>query len=167
MKTRHARQIAHYKDLLVRAQSASSASLHDLHSKLHELEGRYRALQEGHAKCGIKLRDAQRRNDLEQVVVQSLEADKTVRGVVERLTKKDRVEMLGIIAEGELYWTWVKSIRLIVACHPSDIDAQIKILERCKRSKMDILCRLPDHIATRVLVEVDIPDVLVLRSVSR
>ncbi|ORY24402.1 hypothetical protein BCR39DRAFT_325074 [Naematelia encephala] len=47
----HTRQLTHYRNLLVRAQSSSSSELHELHSRLLDLENRYRQLEEEHAYC--------------------------------------------------------------------------------------------------------------------
>lgn len=53
-----------------------------------------------------------------------------------------------------------------LACYPSDIDAQIRLLEKYKRSKWDIIGRLPDRLATKVLLHLKLPDVGRLRLVS-
>lgn len=62
---------------------------------------------------------------------------------------------------------WVtRRAKLIAACHPSDIDAQIKLLKKYKTSKLDILGRLPDALASRVLAELKVSEVLDMRLVS-
>lgn len=52
------------------------------------------------------------------------------------------------------------------ACDPSDIDGQITLLEKYKRSKLDILGRLPGHLASRVLYDLPVRDILSARLVS-
>ncbi|WWD05747.1 hypothetical protein V865_003830 [Kwoniella europaea PYCC6329] len=51
LETHYLRQITHYKNLLVKSQSASSSSLHDLHSQLHYLQKQYNELEAAHARC--------------------------------------------------------------------------------------------------------------------
>jgi pyrimidine and pyridine-specific 5'-nucleotidase len=57
LQEEHQRQITHYKNLLVRAQSASASSIHDLHTRLQELQKRYDALSEEHGACGSLARE--------------------------------------------------------------------------------------------------------------
>jgi hypothetical protein len=52
------------------------------------------------------------------------------------------------------------------ACDPSDIDGQIALLEKYKRSKLDILGRLHGHLASRVLYDLTVRDILSARLVS-
>lgn len=54
----------------------------------------------------------------------------------------------------------------ISACDPSDIDGQIALLEKYKRSKLDILGRLPEHLASLVLYDLSLRDALSIRLVS-
>jgi pyrimidine and pyridine-specific 5'-nucleotidase len=53
LKREHDRQITHYRNLLVRAQSASASSIHEMHMKLQDLQERYDTLRAEHAACGI------------------------------------------------------------------------------------------------------------------
>lgn len=45
LKREYERQITHYRNLLVRAQSASASSNHELHMQLQVLQGRYEGLR--------------------------------------------------------------------------------------------------------------------------
>ncbi|OCF37122.1 hypothetical protein I316_01027 [Kwoniella heveanensis BCC8398] len=161
LQAKHLRQITHYKNLLVRSQSASSSSLHDLHSQLHTLQREYNWLRAEHAKCSdtkyirplecfeqsARAREVGR---LEQRAVDGMRED--LEGMVRGLTKDERVRLLGMVAE---------------ACHPSDINAQIEILEKYKRSRYDILSRLDENISIKILSLLEVTDILRLRTISR
>ena len=97
----HVRQIAHYKNLLVRAQSASSAALHELHTQLHDLQRRFRALQDEHALCDAIQREPDRWVGIESKGSTILAERKGVREVIHRSRKEDRIDLLGVIAEGK------------------------------------------------------------------
>jgi hypothetical protein len=53
------------------------------------------------------------------------------------------------------------------ACRPSDIDGQIALLEKYKRTRFDILGNLDDGLASKVLEHISIPDLLGLRLASQ
>jgi hypothetical protein len=94
LQASHARQLTHYKNLLIRAQSASSSSLHDALTRLHELEGKYEA---EYARCRnedlARERDSQLAGDLGRG---------SLAEAVKSLSKSERVRVLGIMAEGTL-----------------------------------------------------------------
>ncbi|WVQ96144.1 hypothetical protein IAU59_003247 [Kwoniella sp. CBS 9459] len=155
LQAKHLRQITHYKNLLVRSQSASSSSLHDLHSQLHALQREYTSLKAEHARCAEKT--CEHRNvdhaastSLEQKVTDGFKGD--LEGTLRGLTKDERVKLLGMVAE---------------ACHPSDINAQIEILEKYRRSRYDILSRLDEGISVQILSLLEVTDILNLRTVAR
>jgi hypothetical protein len=97
LQASHARQLTHYKNLLIRAQSASSSSLHDALTRLHELEGRYARLEAEYASCReedlARERDSQLAGDLGRG---------SLAEAVKRLSKSERVRILCIMAEGTL-----------------------------------------------------------------
>ncbi|KAL7419628.1 E1 ubiquitin-activating protein [Cryptotrichosporon argae] len=135
LRTEHARELSHYKTLLVRAQSASSASLNEMHVKLVDAERRYAALKAEHARCA---RAEVRHEDVSRMM---------------RATGKEgRMRVLEMVVQ---------------ACHPSDISAQIVLLEKYRRTSYDILGQLDDDSALNVLSFLDINDVLGLRLVCR
>jgi hypothetical protein len=53
------------------------------------------------------------------------------------------------------------------ACRPSDIDGEIALLEKYKRTRFDILGNLDVGLASKVLEHVGIPDLLGLRLASQ
>jgi hypothetical protein len=55
---------------------------------------------------------------------------------------------------------------MLLVCNPSDIDAQIAILQRFKRRRMDILMKLPADLSVKVLSLLDIPTIMSVRLVS-
>lgn len=85
----------------MRAQSASSASLHELHTQLHNLEKRYQALREEHARCGAKEADVGRLKRVETEASRSLSEGKGLRDLIRESRREERVDLLGIVAEGE------------------------------------------------------------------
>jgi hypothetical protein len=89
--------LTHYKNLLIRAQSASSASLHDALTRLHELEGRYARLEAEHARCQESL-IAQKRDD---GIIGHLRQGGKLAEAMRELSKAERVRILGIMAEGK------------------------------------------------------------------
>ena len=97
MQASHARQLTHYKNLLIRAQSASSSSLHDALTRLHELEGRYARLEAEHARC--REMEVAREND--DGMVRQLGPGRDLAEAVRKLSKSERVRVLGIMAEGQ------------------------------------------------------------------
>jgi hypothetical protein len=97
LQASHARQLTHYKNLLIRAQSASSSSLHDALTRLHELEGRYARLEAEHARCQESL-TAQKRDD---GIIGHLRQGGKLAEAVRELSKSERVRILGIMAEGK------------------------------------------------------------------
>ncbi|KAK4688067.1 hypothetical protein P7C73_g2033, partial [Tremellales sp. Uapishka_1] len=158
LQTNHARQLTHYKNLLVRAQSASSAELHELHSKLLDVEGKFAALKAEHAGCAGTLVKAKKhsakergKEGVEHDVASAIADGKGLAGVVKRLGKEDRVTLLGVIAE---------------ACNPSDIATQIAILKKYRRSRLDILGRLDNELVVKVLALLEVKEILQLRLVS-
>jgi pyrimidine and pyridine-specific 5'-nucleotidase len=96
LQANHSRQLNHYKNLLVRAQSASSSSLHDLHSRLHRLEGKYAALEAEHEKCAERRKQERGKRDVED----ALRAGKGIEGILRGMGKSERIKLLGTIAEG-------------------------------------------------------------------
>jgi len=52
------------------------------------------------------------------------------------------------------------------ACHPSDLTAQITVLENCRKSRFDILGRLDRPLGVKILSYLDPPDIMTLRRVS-
>lgn len=52
-----------------------------------------------------------------------------------------------------------------IACDPSDIDAQIVLLEKYKRTRFDILGRLTPELAVQVMLNLQLNDILNLRLV--
>lgn len=82
------RQLQHYKTLLVRAQSASSASIQDLHMQVVDMERRYKAIFNEHAQCAPKSKE------VVSIDLNSLETQ--IRG----MTSTDRIRLLGVVAEG-------------------------------------------------------------------
>jgi hypothetical protein len=97
LQASHARQLTHYKNLLIRAQSASSSSLHDALTRLHELEGRYARLEAEYARCRkedfAREKDSQLAGDLGRG---------SLAEAVKSLSKSERVRVLGLMAEGTL-----------------------------------------------------------------
>lgn len=159
MQASHARQLTHYKNLLIRAQSASSSSLHDALTRLHQSEGEYARLEAEYAKCWEA--DLARESD-------SQFAGHIGRGslaeAVKGLSKSERVRLLGVMAEGTLPFQR-RHCGSCLACDPSDIDAQIAALMRYKRSRFDILGRLGPELAVAVMANLQLDDVLNLRLV--
>ncbi|RXK40396.1 hypothetical protein M231_02229 [Tremella mesenterica] len=147
----HHKQLTHYKNLLVRAQSASSSSLHDLHTKLHQVETLYNNLLAEHALCAGKVTEISRDRQLENTAAESLKNGEGLGVVIRGMNKDDRIHLLGVIVEG---------------CHPSDVNAQIALLEKYRRSRLDILGRVGDDLAVKILSLLDIKDLLTFRSVS-
>ncbi|WWD16533.1 hypothetical protein CI109_100960 [Kwoniella shandongensis] len=150
IQANHVRQITHYKNLLVRAQSASSSSLHELHHKLNALQRAYTKLEHEHAQCLARRQEEETRCNLEKQVMSGLKGG--LAGSVRGMGKAERVKLLGMITD---------------ACHPSDIDAQIAILEKYRRSRHDLLGRLDEKLAMKVLNMLGVEQVLNLRLVSR
>jgi hypothetical protein len=97
LQASHARQLTHYKNLLIRAQSASSSSLHDALTRLHDMEGKYARLEAEYARCReadlAKEKDSQLAGDLGRG---------SLAEAVKSLSKSERVRILGIMAEGTL-----------------------------------------------------------------
>lgn len=54
----------------------------------------------------------------------------------------------------------------VTACNPSDVAAQIALLEKYKRTRFDILGRLETDLAILVMSRLAVPDILNLRLVS-
>ncbi|WVW80126.1 hypothetical protein I302_102101 [Kwoniella bestiolae CBS 10118] len=150
LETHYLRQITHYKNLLVRSQSASSSSLHDLHSQLHYLQKRYSELEAEHAKCGLADNAKRDEVEFEKRAVNCIRNDRA--GALRGMDRDERVKLLGLVAE---------------ACHPSDINAQIAILEKYRRSRFDILSRTEEALQVRILGLLDVKDILKLRTISK
>nr|XP_018264697.1 uncharacterized protein I303_02874 [Kwoniella dejecticola CBS 10117]OBR86855.1 hypothetical protein I303_02874 [Kwoniella dejecticola CBS 10117] len=150
LETHYRRQITHYKNLLVRSQSASSSSLHDLHSQLHHLQKRYNELEAEHAQCNEREKAKTHQADFERRAVEAVRDD--FGNTVRAMDRDERVKLLGLIAE---------------ACHPSDINAQIAILEKYRRSRFDVLSRVEEPTLVRILSCLDVKDILNLRTVSK
>ncbi|WWC87868.1 uncharacterized protein L201_002766 [Kwoniella dendrophila CBS 6074] len=150
METHYLRQITHYKNLLVKSQSASSSSLHDLHSQLHSLQKLYKELEAEHSKCVTRDKDKQDEADFEKRAVQGVKNG--MAGVVRGMEKDERIKLLGLVAE---------------ACYPSDINSQIIILEKYKKSRFDILSRVDEPVLVNILSLLDHKDILRLRTVSK
>lgn len=93
----HHRQIKHYKTLLIRAQSASAASIHELHTKLTDLEGRYNKLKRDHAGCSAA--DSQG-TTLERVRQERVDLT-NVKGTMRNMGKDERLKVLSAVLEGE------------------------------------------------------------------
>ncbi|KAI9632590.1 WD40-repeat-containing domain protein [Dioszegia hungarica] len=134
----HRREIKHYRNLLIRAQSASAASIHELDGRLREAETRYDDLLRQHGECG--------KGKGKEVDVD------TIREVMRTLDRSGRLEMLDMVLEG---------------CLPSDISSQIGVLQRYKRSRFDILGNLGATIIPTVMEYLDVSDIVSLRQVSR
>ncbi|OCF74968.1 hypothetical protein I204_03815 [Kwoniella mangroviensis CBS 8886] len=150
LETHYLRQITHYKNLLVKSQSASSTSLHDLHSQLHYLQKQYHELEAEHARCSAADRSKRGQEEFEKRAVDSVRND--LAGTLRSMDRDERIRMLGLVAE---------------ACHPSDINAQIAILEKYRRSRFDILSRTDEALQVRILGLLDVKDILTLRTVSK
>jgi hypothetical protein len=97
LQASHARQLTHYKNLLIRAQSASSSSLHDALTRLHELEGRYARLEAEYARC----REGDLAREKDSQLAGHLGRGSLAKAVT-NLSKSERVRILGIMAEGTL-----------------------------------------------------------------
>jgi len=97
MQASHARQLTHYKNLLIRAQSASSSSLYDALTRLHELEGRYGTLEAEHARC----REMEVARERDDGIVRQLGPGRDLEEAVRKFSKSERVRVLGIMAEGQ------------------------------------------------------------------
>ncbi|WVQ83632.1 hypothetical protein IAT38_005773 [Cryptococcus sp. DSM 104549] len=158
MQANHLRQLTHYKNLLVRSQSASSSSIHNMHMQLQDLERAYKLLEREyhglaavHAECGERRAEQEREKGLVKRAVEGMK-EEGLGGVVRGMGKDERVKLLGVIAE---------------ACHPSDINTQIAILEKYRRSRYDILNRLPEPLVLRILSLLDVKDILNLRVVAK
>jgi hypothetical protein len=82
------------------------------------------------------------------------------------LSKRERVRILGVIAEGESVSGAEGDLANMAACDPSDVATQIETLERYRRSRIDILSRVPGKIAGQILSELDLGDIMTLRLVS-
>jgi hypothetical protein len=52
------------------------------------------------------------------------------------------------------------------ACNPSDIEAQMAMLQKYRRSRFDIVGRVGDELAVRIVGLLDVSEVLSLRLVS-
>lgn len=98
LRAQHAKQITHYKNLLVRAQSASSASLHELHQQLHDLQSRYNDLQAEHARCGDWMR--MKREVFEDKAAESI-VKRTVKEAIQDWDSDERIRLLGLVVESE------------------------------------------------------------------
>jgi hypothetical protein len=97
LQASHARQLTHYKNLLIRAQSASSSSLHDALTRLHDVEGRYARLEAEYAR--------EREADIAREKDSQLAGDLgrgSLAKAVKSLSKSERVLVLGLMAEGTL-----------------------------------------------------------------
>jgi pyrimidine and pyridine-specific 5'-nucleotidase len=94
LRVSHAREIAHYRNLLVRAQSASSASIHELHTRLHDLQGRYDVLAQEHGQCGT-------RDTGGDSLGRGIAGDGSIRDIARGMSKQERVKALAVFAEGE------------------------------------------------------------------
>lgn len=97
LQASHARQLTHYKNLLIRAQSASSSSLHDALTRLNEMEGRYARLESEHARC----READLARERDSQLAVHMGRGSLAEGV-QSLSKSERVRVLGLVAEGTL-----------------------------------------------------------------
>jgi len=78
------------------------------------------------------------------------------------MKRDERIEMMSIMIDGTL----TQGDELMLACQPSDIDAQIALLEKYQRSRLDILGRLPNCLAQRIMLEFEVPQLLRLRLVG-
>ncbi|ORX33682.1 WD40-repeat-containing domain protein [Kockovaella imperatae] len=125
---RHSKQVHHYRTLLIRAHSSSSAELHEVHSRLHTLQRHYDELKALHDQCDNS------------------------RSAVKNLSREQRVQLLG---------------EIVASCHPSDVDAQIALLQKYKKSTGDILGRLGDNVSARILSYLDLSDIMHIRLVSK
>ncbi|WRT65681.1 uncharacterized protein IL334_002626 [Kwoniella shivajii] len=150
LERHYLRQITHYKNLLVRSQSASSSSLHDLHSQLHVLKSRYHGLEIEHAQCAEKEMTSRQEVASEKRIVNEMKNG--LHGTIRDMGRDERVQLLGLVVE---------------SCHPSDISAQIALLEKYRRSRFDILSRLDEGILVDVLGLLEVEDILQLRKVSQ
>lgn len=96
LQSSHARQLAHYKNLLIRAQSASSTALHELHTQLHQLQTAFDRLQAEHDECARRRQDSVMESEIAGAIGGS-DLELKVRST----GRQERMRLLGIIADGE------------------------------------------------------------------
>lgn len=85
---------------MIRAQSASSVSLHELHTKLHILETKYTTLKAQHDLCS-KVSASQEYGEMVGQTTKAIGEKKSLEEVVRRLEKSDRMRLLQEVVEGE------------------------------------------------------------------
>lgn len=78
------------------------------------------------------------------------------------MKRDERIEMISIMIDGTL----IQGDELMLACQASDIDAQIALLQKYKRSRLDILGRLPNCLAQRIMLGFEVPQMLRLKLVG-
>jgi hypothetical protein len=66
----------------------------------------------------------------------------------------------------DLFGSPGESFTQCAACNPSDIEAQMAMMQKYRRSRLDIVGRIGDELALRILGLLDVPEVLSLRLVS-
>ncbi|TXT10908.1 hypothetical protein VHUM_01659 [Vanrija humicola] len=143
--------------LAVRTEGLDTAEVDNLRSRIRDLEIQYSLLQVEHARCKPRLdgppRPPRNRNGVSDEQVAALLSDPEALGnAVRSMTKTQRLGFLGLVAE---------------ACKPSDIQAQIEMLERVMQSRTGVLGRLDDRLCEYVMKFLDLQDVLALGQVSK
>ena len=99
----HHKQVTHYRNLLVRAQTASSSAIHDLHTKLLETEARLVALQAEHSQCLARAEEERRIQGATDRAAEVLKRGGNLGSVIRDLSKDKRIDMLGYMVEGKCH----------------------------------------------------------------
>lgn len=99
LQVKHSKQLLHYRNLLIRAQSASSVSLHELHTKLHILEAQYATLKAQHDLCN-KPSASQEYGGMIGQATKAIADKKSLEDVVRCLEKGDRIRLLKEVVDG-------------------------------------------------------------------
>ncbi|GMK58359.1 hypothetical protein CspeluHIS016_0503910 [Cutaneotrichosporon spelunceum] len=138
------------------AQSPEASEVDVLRARLRTLEAQHRLLQTEHARCAPCIARA-RAPSLPAGVsadkVLELLYDRTTLGaIVYAMPKEQRTSLLGVMAE---------------ACRPSDIQAQIDVLEQLKEFRSGVLGRMDDDLVTRTIQFLPRADILNLRFVAK
>ncbi|BEI93786.1 uncharacterized protein CcaverHIS019_0602450 [Cutaneotrichosporon cavernicola] len=131
-----------------------TSELDVLKARLESLQTQYRVLQTEHARCAPRVARVPNlpAGVSADKVLELLYDRATLGAIVHAMPREQRTSLLGVMAE---------------ACRPSDIQAQIDVLEQLKECRSGVLGRMDDKLVTCAIQFLPRGDILNLRLVSK
>lgn len=162
LQAKHDRKIGDYMNLLVRAQSASSTSLRGLHTRLNDAEFQFQELQAVHVQCMKRNKAWRTRNGTEMAAAEAISSEAGPRGVMRHLNIEESLRPSSAVSDGyDIPQRGVADPSMFSGRH----QCPNRAAEEYKRSRLVTLGYLPNALATRVLLFIDVTEVLQLRLV--